>query len=268
MAEQGRLVGYLDDRVAAPYGGQAVSQLADGRYVLADGKGISRDVLQQLLSRGLLVSAEASHARTIVEMQPFVPERVDPKATDGVVYAKDRDAAVARVDYHAGRPYEGDLVFRSNLDGHFVTEKGYVLDLRAMQDLGEGGMLLVPKATKPEDPYRHESSRSVLISSSERFSRRQHWSKLGFLLVAIVLIAVIAYGVNQGLFGIGQDARDAFEGNTLEEVTSSSKDLGEAEAAKGKAAADALDGADGGAAPAPLVPDTAESVPASGTAAP
>lgn len=268
VSEEGRLIGFLSSRVAAPYGGQRVYVLDDDRYVLADGKAVERDVLQRLLLRGLLMSPEASQITVISDMSPFVPDRIDPLAADGVVFIKDRESAVARVSYHANQPYEGDLLFRSNLESHFVSEKGYVLGLEALQKLGEDGHLLVPKSTKPRDPYTLHTSvgGTLAVSDAERFARRQHFAKLAFLFVAIMVVVGIAYLFTEGLADVKNDAQksllatpkttlqtSANSTSPADGVAGAQQGLAGAEASTTQGAANAVNGAgngNGGVSPA------------------
>lgn len=240
MAEDRKLIGYFSEQVAAPYGGTRVYARPDGSYITSNGKGIEKDVLKQLVARGLLLSAAAGPSESISDMSPFIPERVDPKATEGVVYIRDREKPVARVSYYARVPYEGQLVYRSNLDTHFVTEMGVVLDTAAMQSLGEGGHLLVPTTKSTVTPYSEKSYGNMMVHQQERFKRRQHFSMLATVALVIVVLAAAGYAYSKGMFTMASKSVAALNGSPSDPAKSA-KGLGEAEAAKNRQAAEVLE---------------------------
>jgi hypothetical protein len=206
-----KLIGILSNSLNPKFAGQRIYILNDNSFQLEDGETISREILMSLQAEHLIQSVTPDSLR----MDSILPEHVDPRAENNPIYPVGE--LLCRISPSIDLPYAGDLVYRSNVDGHYISENGYVIKLEDMQALSVRGALVKTDLLYTSyDPYASIGAGAAQKKEPSPIGTWVMHNVLPLLIGIVLIVVMVVFGVpivRSALSNTGASAPSSSTGN-------------------------------------------------------
>lgn len=182
----------LSKTLKKPFGGQKIFEVEEDTYQLSSGEVIDLDTINNLIDRGLCFKINSFNLDEN-NISVVIPEKVNVFDKNASIYSV--GSQLCRVSPIPDLPYAGDLIFKSNIEGYFISENGYIIDSLKLKILHNRNELIrndyvmgKKEIHKPEvDLTKKEAAFSAAI-------RKQHFFILfGIIIASLVLIFGLPY---------------------------------------------------------------------------